>query len=306
MQPDTRTATAVARPAGAAPGLRRLLGVSLLFVALFWAFGLRAQDQGVITSHGYSYFGELKYPADFKHFAYVNPEAPKGGEIAEWTGGTFDSFNPYTRKGRAAALSSTPYESMVVTPADEPVASYCFLCATMEYPKDLAWVIFNLRQDITFSDGSPATADDAEFTFNLFMEQGLPEFVAAFGGQIAQVEALDTYRIKYTFTDNAPLRDRIGLASTFPLFSKAFFEETGRRLDESWTEPVLSTGPYQLKSFDYNRQVVYSRNPNYWGADLPANVGRNNFDDIRVEYFADSNAAFEAFKAGAGGNGEAL
>ncbi len=278
------------RGSGVAPGAALLL--SALLVP-----GMAAAEE-IIESHGYSYFGELKYPADFKHFDYVNPDAPKGGEIAEWAPGTFDSFNPYTRKGRSAALSTLPYESMTVTPADEPVASYCFLCTTMEYPEDLAWVIFNLREDITFSDGSPATAEDAEFTFNLFMEQGLPEFVAAFGGQIASAEAVDTYRIKYTFTDDAPLRDRIGLAATFPLFSKAYFEETDRRLDDSWTEPVLATGPYELDSFDINRQLVYSRRPDYWGADLPANAGRNNFDRLRVEYFSDSNAAFEAFKAG--------
>ena len=274
-------------------------GASMLVPVLLWAGQALAEShETIITTHGYSYFGDLKYPADFPHLDYVNPDAPKGGEIAEWAPGTFDSFNLYTRAGNAAALSTAPYENMTVTTADEPTASYCYLCTTMEYPESLDWVIFNIRDDITFSDGTPATAEDFKFTYDLFMEQGLPEFVAAFGGQIESAEVLGPLQIKYTFTEDAPLRDRIGLAATFPLFSKADFEANNRRLDEAWDAPVLSTGAYMLESFETNANVIYKRNPNFWGADHPLNIGRNNFDRLRVEYFADSNAAFEAFKAG--------
>jgi microcin C transport system substrate-binding protein len=276
-----------------------MLGGLMLVTALGLAGQARAQSgDEVIISHGYSYFGDLKYPADFTHLDYVNPDAPKGGEIAEWAQDSFDSFNQYARKGNVGALVTLPYENMVTTTADDPVAVYCLLCTTMEYPKSLDWVIFNIRPDITFTDGTGATAEDFKFTYDLFMEQGLPEFLAAFKGQIASVEILDPYKIKYTFTAEAPLRDRIGLASTFPLFSKADFEATGRRLDESWDKPALGTGPYVLDSFDLTARIIYRRNPDYWGQNLPINVGRNNFDTIRIEYFADSNAAFEGFKAG--------
>lgn len=276
--------------------LSRLTGSALL-VAL-GLVPLQAGAQDLIKTHGYSYFGDLKYPADFAHLDYVNPDAPKGGEIAEWFPGTFDGFNPYTRGGNAAVMSQTPFEAIVTTTADDPTALYCYLCTTMEYPEDLSYVIFNLRDDVTFSDGSPMTAEDIKFSYDTFMEQGLPEFLAAFKGQITGVEVLDPHRIKFTFGADAPKRDRIGLAATFPPFSKAEWEESGRRLDETWQTPPMGTGAYMLGPFDYGRTLTYVRNPNFWGADLPINVGRNNFDSIRIEYFADGDTAFEAFKAG--------
>ncbi|MFZ3580622.1 extracellular solute-binding protein [Loktanella sp. DJP18] len=271
-------------------------GSALLVGALMLAGQAGAQD--LIKTHGYSYFGELKYPADFAHLDYVNPDAPKGGEISEWAPGTFDGFNPYFRGGNTAALSTAPFEAIVTTTADDPTALYCYLCTTMEYPEDLSYVIFNLRDDVTFSDGSPMTADDIKFSYDTFMEQGLPEFRAAFEGQITQVEVLDPHRIKFSFGEDAPRRDRIGLAATFPPFSRAEWERDERRIDQTWETPPMGTGPYMLTDFEYGRTLTYGRNPNFWGADLPINVGRNNFDAIRIEYFADGDTAFEAFKAG--------
>lgn len=273
-----------------------LAGSVLLLGGMFLAGQAGAQD--LVKSHGYSYFGDLKYPADFPHLDYVNPDAPKGGEISEWAPGTFDGYNPYFRGGNTAVMSTAPFEAIVTTTADDPTALYCYLCTTMEYPQDLSYVIFNLRDDVTFSDGSPMTADDIKFSYDTFMEQGLPEFRAAFDGQITLVEVLDLHRIKFTFGDDAPLRDRIGLAATFPPFSKAEWERDGRRIDQTWKTPPMGTGPYMLADFDYGRSLTYGRNPNFWGADLPINLGRNNFDSIRIEYFADGDTAFEAFKAG--------
>lgn len=273
-----------------------LAGSVLLLGGMFLAGQAGAQD--LVKSHGYSYFGDLKYPADFPHLDYVNPDAPKGGEISEWAPGTFDGYNPYFRGGNTAVMSTAPFEAIVTTTADDPTALYCYLCTTMEYPQDLSYVIFNLRDDVTFSDGSPMTADDIKFSYDTFMEQGLPEFRAAFDGQITLVEVLDLHRIKFTFGDDAPLRDRISLAATFPPFSKAEWERDGRRIDQTWKTPPMGTGPYMLADFDYGRSLTYGRNPNFWGADLPINLGRNNFDSIRIEYFADGDTAFEAFKAG--------
>lgn len=255
--------------------------------------------EAIIESHGYSFFGELKYDADFSHLDYVNPDAPKGGEISTWVPGTFDSFNPYTRKGRSGALASAGTENILTTVADDPTASYCLLCSTMEYPESKDWVIFNLRPEAKFSDGSQLTANDIEFSFDLLMEQGLPSFRSAFGGQISDVEVVDDFTIKFTFTEDAPRRDVIELAGGMPAFSQKWYEETGARLDESRLDPGLGSSAYQLESFDIPRRIIYARNPDYWGADLPINVGRSNFDRIRVEYFADGSAAFEAFKSGA-------
>jgi len=287
------------------------LGAGLLAVAAGTARGQEAepatqaapepatQAAGDTTvSHGYSFFGDLLYAADFDHLAYVNPDAPKGGEIAEWTSGTFDSFNPYTLLGNPAALASIGHESLMTATADDPTALYCLICETVEYPQDLAWAIFTLRPDVRFADGSALTARDVEFSFDIFMEQGLESFRAAFGSMIADVEAIDDAHVRFTFTPDAPLRDRIPLAGGIGVLSQAWFNATGARIDEESEEPFLGSGPYTLDSFDTNRRVVYARDEDYWGAGLPINVGRNNFDRIRIEYFADTTAAFEAFKAG--------
>jgi len=172
------------------------------------------------------------------------------------------------------------------------------MCTTLEYPESKDWVIFNLRDDVAFSDGRPLTAEDIAFTFNLFMEQGLPEYVTVVQSFVSEVEVLDTYRVKFTFAEDAPRRDVISFAGGTQAFSRSWFEETGARIDESTDTPFLGTGAYILESYDTNQQRIYARNPNYWGADIPFNIGQNNFDRIRVEYFADGAAAFEAFKAG--------
>ncbi|MCA8884681.1 MAG: ABC transporter substrate-binding protein [Rhodobacteraceae bacterium] len=253
---------------------------------------------GVTVSHGFSNFGELKYPADFAHLEYVNPDAPKGGEISVWAQGNFDSFNQYARAGVPAALNTIGTEYLMSATDDDPYGLYCLLCTTIEYPDDLSWVIFNLRDDVTFQDGTPMTAEDVAFTHKLFLEQGIVEYRSLVEKYFGGVEVLGPYRIKFSLTEEAAMRDRIGLAGGTPVFSKAWFEETGARLDESTQRPFMATGAYVLDSFDFNRQVIYARNPDYWGKDQPFNIGRFNFDRIRVEYFSDSSAAFEGFKSG--------
>ena len=276
----------------------RWSGLALVSVtALMVASAAKAQD--LTISHGYSNFGELKYPADLPHLDYVNPDAPKGGEISTWSLGTFDSFNQYARVGNPAALNTIGSEALLTSTSDDPYGSYCFLCTTIEYPDDLSFVTFNLRDDVKFSNGTPMTAEDVEFSFNLFLEQGIAEYRRIVEGFIDRVEIENPYRITFYFQDEASLRDRVGFAGGTPVFSKAWFEETGTRLDEATKSPFMSTGPYVLGSFEPNRQVIYTRNPDYWGEDLPINKGRNNFDSIRTEYFADRTAAFEAFKTGA-------
>ena len=280
---------------------RRSLKFSLLaLIALMWSSGLVFADdeEEVTVAHAAANFGEPKYPADFDHLDYVNPEAPKGGEISFWSQGNFDSFNIYTRRGVAGALTSVMYESILANTADDAYGIYCYLCTTMEFPESRDWVIFNLRDDVTFSDGSPMTAEDIKFTFELFMEQGITEYRTVVEGFVSEVEVLDTHRIKFTFTDEAPRRDVLSFAGGTTVFSKAWFEETGARIDESTLVPFLGTGPYVVERFDVGRQIVYGRNPNFWGAEHPLNVGQNNFDRLRVEYFADSSAALQAFSAG--------
>ena len=272
-----------------------LAGASAIALA---AAAFAEGDETVIVSHGFTNFGDVMHPADMAYLPYVNPDAPVGGEISQWAQGSFDSFNNFTRKGVTASMATIFYESILTSVADDPYGVYCYMCTTMEYPESLDWVIFNLRDDVTFSDGTPLTAEDIKFTFELFIEQGIAEYRNVVEGFVSSVEVLDPYRIKFTFTDEAPRRDVISFAGGTLAFSKTWFEETGARLDDSTLEPFLGTSPYVLDSMDVGRQIVYRRNPDFWGWDSPFNVGQNNFETIRIEYFADSSAALEGFKAG--------
>ncbi|MFN3662473.1 extracellular solute-binding protein [Yoonia sp.] len=272
---------------------------SLVSVAVvFAASEIHAQDD-ITVSHGFNEYGDLKYSADFAHLEYVNPDAPKGGEISVSADGSFDSMNPFaTLSGTPGALSSIMYERMMDTTDDEVGAYYCLLCTTLEYPADQAWVIFNLRDDVTFSDGTPMTAADVIFTHEAFREQGTPSFRAGITQLVTGWEAVDDYTVKFTFNPDSPRRGRVSQMANAIVMSKAWFDETGARLDESRLQTAPGTGPYMLGNVDPGRQIIYQRNPDYWGQDLPLMRGRANFDTIRVEYFADSSAAFEAFKAG--------
>ena len=272
---------------------------SLISVAAVWAGSQVFADshEAVTISHGYTNFGELKYGPNAV-LDYVNPDAPKGGEFSQWAQGTFDSFNLSTRKGVPAALSTIGYESILTSTGDDPYGAYCYLCETLEYPESRDWVIFNLRDDVKFWDGTTMTAADLKFSFELPLEQGITEYRSVYANFIDSVEVLDDFKIKFTFTESAPRRDVVTWVGATTAYSQNWFEETETRLDEASDAPFLATGPYRLDAVDIGRQIIYRYDPNWWGADLPINQGRNNFETIRVEYFADSSAAFEGFKSG--------
>lgn len=278
-------------------GVGALVATGTLILALA-ATALSARAETVITSHGISTFGDLKLPADFAHLPYVNPGAPKGGELSQWMQGTFDSLNPFSVKGVGAIGSTIMMESILTGVADEIGASYCLMCTTMEYPEDRSWVIFNLRPEVKFSDGTPLTADDVLFSFETFRDKGLSDFRTVLNEQVEKVEVLDPHRVKFTFRAGIPTRDLPESVGGLPIFSRAYFEKHKLDLEESSIIPHLGTGPYMFDKMDIGRSITYRRNPDYWGKDLPINIGQNNFDTLRYEYFADGNAAFEGFKAG--------
>ena len=272
-------------------------------LALIMAAGAAvAQDAGggdVIKAHGISTFGELQLPTDFAHLPYVNPDAPKGGELSRASVQSgFDSMNPFSVQGRAAAAASIMLESILTGTADEIGASYCLLCTTLEYPVDRSWVIFNLREDIRFSDGTPLTAEDVIFSYETFMTKGLQDFRTIFSQQVESAEALGPYRVKFNFKPGYPTRDLPQTVGGLSVFSKAHYLAKGMDLEQSSMEPFLGSGPYAPSKIDIGRSITYKRNPDYWGKDLPINQGQYNFDSLRYEYFAETNAAFEGFKAG--------
>jgi len=269
----------------------------VLALAVFLAASARA-EQKIIKSHGISTFGELKYPADFPYFDYVNPDAPKGGEFSTWGFGTFDSLTPYILKGNAAMLSSAFFDTLMTGNLDEPDAMYGLVAETIEYPEDRSWVIFHMRPEAKFFDGTPVHAEDVVFSMNVLIEKGAPSYRVLFK-DFEKAEALDDLTVKFTFAKDAIKRELPMTAAGIPIFSKAYYEN--RDFAESTLEPPLGSGAYELLSVDAGRSVAYKRRDDYWAKDLPVNVGQNNFDVIKVEYFADYTAAFEAFKGGAYG-----
>ena len=277
-------------------GLVAILGSGALIASLGLA---RAADETVIVSHGYNEFDELKYGPDSEHLEYVNPNAPEGGEISISAIGTFDSMNPYaTGIGNWGRLSTIGYEDIMQSTNDEVGSMYCVLCETLEYPESQDWVIFHLRPEVRFSDGTPMTAEDVLFTHELLLDQGTPSYASYVKSVVKSAEVLNPQAIKFTFADGIPRKGLITQMGSISPWSKKWYEETGARLDESRLEISPGTGEYVLDSLDVGKNIVYRRDPDYWGKNLWFNKGRGNYDAIRVEYFGDASAAFEAFKAG--------
>ena len=280
-----------------------LSSLSLAAALALIAPQVSAQEPELIVTHAVATFGveDLTYAADFPHLAYVNPDAPKGGEMSlSWSsgGGTFDSLHPYTDQGNPAVLASIFFESLLDSTLDTIGESYCLLCETIAYPQDRSYVIFTLHEAARFSDGTPVTADDVLFSYEILRDEGLPSFRANIPLTLAGAEVLDARRIRFDFNPDSQLRGRIEAAGGLPVFSRASHEASGLPFSDSRLTPLVGSGPYVLGTVDPGRSTVFTRNPDYWGRDLPINRGRHNFDSIRVEYYADAIAAFEGFTAG--------
>jgi len=272
--------------------------VKLVFIfltALWLTNSPVAAQETLITSHGISTFGDLKYGPDFKHFDYVNPDAPKGGEFSTSAPGTFDSMSPYILKGQAAALSSIFFESLMTGSSDEPDSMYGLLAKTITYPESRQWITFNMRPEARFSDGSAVTAEDVVFSFNILFEKGRPIFKTLLR-DVKSVEALDALTVKFTFKEGANTRELPALVAGLPVFSKAYYAT--RDFAESTLEPPLGSGQYILDKAVPGKTVSYVKRDDYWGKDLPVNIGHSNFDRLTIEYYSDTTAAFEGFKGG--------
>lgn len=270
--------------------------VSAVFLFSSHARATDTDQNGITKSHAVAIFGEPKYTADFAHFDYVNAEAPKGGVFSTWAFGTFDSLTPYILKGNAAIGSTLFYDSLLVGNLEESGVAYGLVAHTIEQPDSLEWVIFHMRPEARFRDGSPVTAHDVVFSYTALIENGRPVYATTFR-DFESVEALDDHRVKFTFDPAGPLRELVLTAGGIPIFSKDYY--AARAFDESSLEPPMGSGPYSLGTVVPGRSVTYLRRDDYWAKDLPVNVGSNNFDELRYEYFADYTAAFEAFKGGA-------
>ncbi len=244
-----------------------------------------------------SAFGDLAYPPDFDHFAYANPEAPKGGtfSLVGWGGvTTFNSLNNYILKGDAAQGLELLFDTLMVRAADEPDAVYGLVAESAEVADDRMSVTFHLRPEARFSDGSPLTADDVVFSFETLKEKGHPIFHQTLR-DVVKAEALDPQTVRYSFQGDL-VRDLPLTVAELPILSKTYYAT--QPFDQTTLDVPLGSGPYLVDQMMQGRTIVYRRNPDYWAKDLPVNRGRWNFDKIRYEYFRDRTAGMEAFKAG--------
>ncbi len=240
-------------------------------------------------------YGEPALPPDFVSLPYVNADAPKGGAITLGNSGTFDSLNPYVRKGTVPwQLRFLTHDSLMGRSRDEPFALYGLLAESIEVPDDRDWVAFTLREGTRFSDGSPLTVEDVIFSYELLGTEGHPRY-AGLWKQIEKIEQTGPRSVRFTF--NTENRELVLLAGMRPILSKA--QWAGRDFANARLEDIpLGSGPYVVSDYQAGRQVTLQRNPDYWGNDVPFNRGRHNFDEITIDFYGDANVLFEAFKAG--------
>jgi microcin C transport system substrate-binding protein len=253
-----------------------------------------AVAQEAVPAHAIAMHGDLKYPPDFEHFEYVNPDAPKGGRVAYSAIGTFDSLNPFILRGQPAAGIGILFETLSQRSNDEAFSEYGLLAETIEMPDDRSWVAFTLRPEARWHDATPVTVDDVIWSLETIKTKGHP-FYRAYYANVAGAEADGERRVVFTF-DGAVNRELPLIVGQMPILPKHYWE--GRDFEATTLEPPLGSGPYRVASVDPGRSITYQRVADYWGADIPVNRGRYNFDEIRYEYFRDSNVALEAFKAG--------
>jgi microcin C transport system substrate-binding protein len=268
-------------------------------LAALLLLGLAASDAVAIgPRHGLSAFGDLALPADFKHFEYVNPNAPKGGRVAfigPVARNTFDSFNDFIVKGEPAQGLELLFDSLMTRNLDEPDAVYGLVAHSAELAPDRGSVTFRLRPEAKFSDGSPLTAADVVFSLDILKQKGHPVYGLALK-DVAKAEAVDAHTVRYTFAVTTN-RDLPLLVASLPIFSKAYYAT--REFDQTTLEPPLGSGAYKIGDFKAGAGFVsYRRRDDYWGKDLPVNRGRYNFDEVRYVYFRDRTAGLLALTGG--------
>lgn len=271
---------------------RSLLRALTLAATIFSVVPAQADDPK--PQHGLAMHGDLKYGPDFKNFDYVNPNAPKGGQIRLGAIGGFDSLNPFIVKGNAAGGASFVYDTLLTSSADEAFSEYGLLAETVRTPEDRSWVEFKLRDEARWHDGKPISADDVIYSFNLLVEKGAP-FYRFYYGSVERAVKIGPKTVRFDFKpgENRELPLILGQLSVLP---KHYWET--REFDATTLEPPLGSGPYRVKSVEANRNIVLERVKDYWGTDLPVNVGANNFDVIEFEYYRDAQVAIEAFTGG--------
>ena len=249
------------------------------------------------TVQGLALYGEPKYGPGFKHLDYVNALAPKGGTVRFAGTGTYDSFNPFSPRGVPAIniINITLLYDRLMEPSfDELQSQYGMVAESLTYPDDYAWAEYKIRPNARWQDGTPITSEDVVFSYEVQRDKGSPAF--AFSVQdVAKAEAIGPRTVKFTFKEKNNRRSLVSLG-LLTIVPKHYWQS--RDFSAPVVEPPLTSGAYKITSFDLGRSITLERDPNYWGKDVPINVGRFNFDKIIYEFYRDPTTAFEGFKAG--------
>ncbi len=249
--------------------------------------------QEITESTAFSVLGEPKYATGFTHYNYVNPTAPKGGNITLAAIGTFDNFNRYALRGNPGVRTGAIYDALYTTSDDEVGSYYPLIAEKARYPANFAWAEIDINPRARFHDGSPITAQDMAFTFHKFMTEGVAQFRLYYKGVSVKAISRTTVRIELP----QPSKDTMLSLFSLPVMPESFWRN--RKLGDPLSAPPPGSGPYRVSDWRMGQYITYSRVKDYWAADLPVNRGRWNFDSIRYDYYLDDNVAFEAFKAGA-------
>jgi microcin C transport system substrate-binding protein len=255
--------------------------------------GAEAQQKTTVA-HAMAMHGQPKYGPDFKHFDYVNPNAPKGGKVRLGVRGTFDNFNQFIPKGVAGAGDAT--ETLMVSSADEPFTTYGLIAETVEWPGDRSWAVFTLRPEARWHDGKAITVEDVIFSLDILKTKGRP-FFRFYYASIKKAEKVGPRKVKFTFAE-AGNRELPLVAGQIPILPKHYWESEGRDFTKTTLDPPLGSGPYRIVDFEPGRHIVVDRVKDYWGAQLPVNRGRSNFASLRYEYYFDETVLRQALKAG--------
>ncbi|MDP6343753.1 MAG: extracellular solute-binding protein [Alphaproteobacteria bacterium] len=270
----------------------------ILVLPLLWGATAAAAP-----AHGFAVLGSLKYGPDFRHFDYVDPDAPRGGRLRLWYPGNFDSLNPFILKGRWAAGSNPfgvdgrllTFESLMTGAADEEDSFYGLIAEAVELPDDRQSITFNLRPRARWHDGSEITADDVVFSFETLKAKGHPAFRVLFK-DITEVRALAPRQVRFLFARGAHTRDLPATAAGMPIISKAWYGS--HDFTKTTMTPPLGSGPYRVEKVDPGRSITYRRMADHWARDLPVYQGRFNFERITWDYYRDRDIALEGLFAG--------
>ncbi|SEG54177.1 extracellular solute-binding protein [Vibrio hangzhouensis] len=262
------------------------LGVGVLTTSVFAA--------NVVETTTLVGFGSAKYPADFSHFDYVNPDAPKYGKVTYGQIGTFDNFNRYASRGQPAAATGNLYDTLMFSPSDEIDSFYPLIAERVRYSDDYSWLEIDINPKARFTDGQPITAKDVEFTFNKFMTEGVPQY-RAYYKDVKSVKAVSELKVRIDMS--VPSKEKLfSLAQSTRILPEHFWKD--KNFSEPLSTPPVGSGAYKIVDYKMGQTLTYQLDENYWAKDLPVNVGRNNFKTVQYDYYRDDTVMLEAFKAG--------